>query len=52
MERLLFARVDGVPAAGGFTLMELELIEPYLFLGANKSAPQNFINATVKVVGG
>lgn len=31
-EELLYARVDGVVRDGKFILMELELIEPYLFL--------------------
>jgi glutathione synthase/RimK-type ligase-like ATP-grasp enzyme len=34
----LYARVDGVVIAGVFTLMELELIEPVLFLGQHPEA--------------
>lgn len=34
----LYARVDGVVIAGVFTLMELELIEPVLFLGQHQDA--------------
>jgi glutathione synthase/RimK-type ligase-like ATP-grasp enzyme len=49
---LLFARVDGVPVAGRFTLMELELIEPYLFLDTAKSAAKNFADAILSAVGG
>ena len=37
-DRLLYARVDGVIRGGEFLLMELELIEPYLFLEFGKNA--------------
>lgn len=39
-DRLLYARVDGVIRDGEFLLMELEVIEPYLFLefGTNAGA--------------
>jgi hypothetical protein len=37
----LYARVDGVVIAGVFTLMELELIEPVLFLGMHAVAPRH-----------
>jgi glutathione synthase/RimK-type ligase-like ATP-grasp enzyme len=46
-EPLLFARVDGVEVNGAFVLMELELIEPALFLGADPSAPVRFADAIV-----
>lgn len=38
----LYARVDGVVIAGEFHLMELELIEPYLFLGLADQAIPNY----------
>jgi glutathione synthase/RimK-type ligase-like ATP-grasp enzyme len=44
-EPLLFARVDGVEIGGKLVLMELELIEPALFLGLNDCAPANFAAA-------
>jgi glutathione synthase/RimK-type ligase-like ATP-grasp enzyme len=44
-EPLLFARVDGVEVDETFTLMELELIEPVLFLGADPAAPARFADA-------
>lgn len=44
-EPLLFARVDGVEIDGNFQLMELELIEPFLFLGRDALAPQRFAEA-------
>jgi len=34
----LYARVDGLEREGKFVLMELELIEPILFLGLGKAA--------------
>lgn len=45
-EPLLYARVDGVVTNDGkFLLMELELIEPVLFVSENKDACENFYNA-------
>ncbi|MDX1995325.1 MAG: hypothetical protein SF029_23275 [bacterium] len=41
----LYARVDGVEVDGRFLLMELELIEPSLFLRAAADAPQRFAEA-------
>jgi hypothetical protein len=41
----LYARVDGVEIGGTFTLMELELIEPSLFLAADPRAPARFAEA-------
>jgi hypothetical protein len=41
----LYARVDGVVDEGQFRVMELELIEPALFLGSNLKAPARFANA-------
>jgi hypothetical protein len=37
-----YARVDGCVVDGRFLLMELELIEPYLFLGSHPEAPARF----------
>lgn len=42
---LLYARVDGVMTAEGFLLMELELIEPELFLRTHPAAPARFARA-------
>lgn len=39
---LLYARVDGIEKNGQFLLMELELIEPYLFLDIAKETLNNF----------
>lgn len=41
----LYGRVDGVLIDGVFHLMELELIEPYLFLGLSEMAIPNYKNA-------
>ncbi len=41
----LYVRVDGVVIDGVFHLMELEMIEPYLFLGLAEQAIPNYKNA-------
>lgn len=41
----LYARVDGIDLDGTFTLMELELIEPVLFLGSHPQAPARLADA-------
>ena len=41
-ETLLYARVDGILRQGRFLLMELELIEPMLYIGDNQSAADAF----------
>lgn len=38
----LYARVDGLESNGEFRLMELELIEPFLFLSTNQNAFENY----------
>ena len=42
---LLYARVDGVLVDGAFLLMELELVEPMLFLDSNPAAPRRLAAA-------
>lgn len=42
---LLYARVDGIIREQKFYLMELELIEPDLFLEYDNVAPKNFVKA-------
>ena len=37
-ERPLYARVDGIECDGRFVLMEVELIEPVLFLGIGNAS--------------
>lgn len=46
---LLYARVDGVEAGGELVLMELELIDPVLFLSGDARAPQRFADAIMHV---
>lgn len=43
----LYARVDGVEVDGTFLLMELELIEPSLFLACDPEAPARFASAVL-----
>ena len=44
-----YARVDGFVAEGQLQLIELELIEPYLFLkDAGPTAPRRFIDAVLR----
>jgi len=49
-EPLLYTRVDGVVSNGKFVLMELELIEPVLFLKEDEQAPVRFANEIVKLL--
>jgi hypothetical protein len=48
-EPLLFARVDGLEVDGRLLLMELELIEPLLFLSYDREAPKRFADAIVSL---
>lgn len=41
----LYARVDGLIVNGELNLMELELIEPYLFLNTHQEAAENYYQA-------
>lgn len=47
--QLLYSRVDGLVINGDFHLMELELAEPYLFLGSHPLAPQRFVESYKKL---
>lgn len=47
---LLFARVDGVELDGRFVLMELELIEPFLFLKSDPHAVERFARAILALL--
>jgi glutathione synthase/RimK-type ligase-like ATP-grasp enzyme len=49
-DRILYARVDGIDRDGRLLLMELELIEPHLFLGFNPDAPARFASALAEIV--
>jgi glutathione synthase/RimK-type ligase-like ATP-grasp enzyme len=50
VEPTLYARVDGVVDDGEFRLMELELIEPALFLSSHPEAPARFAEGITSVV--
>ncbi len=47
-EPLLYTRVDGVISNNQFLLMELELIEPMLFLADEKDAGERFANSIIE----
>ncbi|WP_291879832.1 hypothetical protein [Chryseobacterium sp.] len=49
-EPTLYARVDGVLINDSFTLMELELIEPYLFLNGNVELLENYYRALMDLI--
>ena len=46
----LYARVDGVVTGGELQLMELELIEPWLYLSNDPGAAQRFAEAIVETM--
>lgn len=45
---LLYARIDGIERDGGFVLMELEINEPFLYIGSSSGAAERFANAIVR----
>jgi len=45
----LYARVDGVFGPAGFELMELELIEPYLFLFTHEKSLEHYYEAFLEM---
>lgn len=47
-EPWLYARVDGVRANGHFLLMELEMLEPLLYLATDSDAPARFAEAIIE----
>lgn len=50
---LLYARIDGyINREGLFCLMEIELIEPVLFVSSDQDAPQNFYTALLEIISG
>lgn len=46
----LYARVDGLMIDGIFCLMELELIDPYLFLDVDKHSYERYYTALQKII--
>lgn len=47
----LYARVDGVQLKGIFSLMELELIEPYLYLSGCPQSYENYFQGLQALIG-
>jgi len=45
---LLYARVDGIERQGEFVLMELEVNEPFLYIGSSSGAAKRFADAIVR----
>ena len=46
----LYARVDGCESEGGFRLMELEMLEPWLFFDQDPKAPGRFAAALAEAL--
>ncbi len=46
----LYARVDGIISNGTFVLMELELIEPYLFLNCHEHGFDNYYQGLLQLI--
>jgi glutathione synthase/RimK-type ligase-like ATP-grasp enzyme len=44
----LYARIDGVERDGQFALMEVEVIEPYLFFPGSEGAIDRYVDAVVR----
>ncbi len=51
-ETPLYARVDGLVQNGALRLMELELVEPHLYLATNPGAEARFADAIARRLGG
>jgi hypothetical protein len=49
-KNLLYARVDFVRSGGAFRLMELELVEPSIYLRTDPGAPDRFANAVASLL--
>lgn len=49
-EPVVFARVDAIDIGGWLVLMELELIDPFLFLGFDDRAPRRFAEAIAEAL--
>ncbi|MFL5581566.1 MAG: RimK family alpha-L-glutamate ligase [Gemmatimonadaceae bacterium] len=52
LDRCLYARVDGYEDADGLVVMEMELLEPSLFLASDAAAPARFADAVLAAAGG
>jgi glutathione synthase/RimK-type ligase-like ATP-grasp enzyme len=49
-EKLLYQRVDGLWRNGKFLIMEVELIEPDLYLNLNKDALNNWVDSLIDII--
>lgn len=49
---LLYARIDGIDRDGRFVLMELEINEPFLYIGAASGAAERFAEGVVRRAAG
>ena len=47
---LLYARVDGIERDARFLLMELEINEPFLYIGSSSGAANRFADAIVRTI--
>lgn len=47
---LLYARVDGIRDSGRFVLIELEVLEPYLFFGASPGSAERYADALASLL--
>jgi hypothetical protein len=50
-QKLLYARADLVRSGDAFRVMELELVEPSLYLRIDPAAPDRFADAVVRLLG-
>ena len=50
-QKLLYARADFVRSGDSFRLMELELVEPSLYLRSDSGAPDRFADAVAALLG-
>lgn len=46
---ILYARIDGIEINDKFTLMEIELIEPFLYFGKEDNAPLRLVDALTEI---
>ena len=49
-DEMLYARIDGIFIEGVFHLIEIELLEPWLFLQQSESASRSFAEAIMQRV--
>lgn len=47
---LLYARADGIRSGAGFVLIELEVLEPYLFFGASPGSAERYADTLASLL--